>query len=84
MANIIELALVLAEADTHDGVIVQGIWNSRDATADLADARGHAYWRLVSTSYPPNSPPWNPISKPPAPPSGGVRGGGTARPNTRD
>lgn len=50
MANIVELAPVLAYAGTDDGVIVQGIWNSRDATAGLAHARGHSYWRPVDGS----------------------------------
>ncbi len=45
MTNIVELAPVFAEADSRDGVFVQGIWNSRNATVALAHQRGHSYWR---------------------------------------
>lgn len=45
VANIVELAPVVADADHPDHVLVNGIWNSRDATSTLARERGHAYWR---------------------------------------
>jgi putative NAD(P)-binding protein len=48
MANIVELAPLFADADNREFALVNGIWNSSDATVDLARERGHTYWRPVA------------------------------------
>jgi hypothetical protein len=45
MANLVELAPLFAEADHLHFPLVNGIWNSSDATAELAREHGHTYWR---------------------------------------
>lgn len=45
MSNVVELAPVFAEAEHSEFAFVQGIWNARERTAELARARGHSYWR---------------------------------------
>ncbi|MGH3640357.1 MAG: NAD(P)H-binding protein [Mycobacterium sp.] len=45
MVNIVELAPVFAEAAHSEFLLVNGIWNAREQTADLARDHGHAYWR---------------------------------------
>lgn len=45
VVNIVELAPVFAEAEHSEYLIVNGIWNSRDAASSLARERGHSYWR---------------------------------------
>ena len=48
MANIVELAPLFADAGTREFALVNGIWNTGDATAALAHERGHSYWRPVT------------------------------------
>lgn len=45
VVNIVELAPVFADAGNPEFVIVNGIWNSREATSDHARDHGHTYWR---------------------------------------
>jgi hypothetical protein len=45
VVNIVELAPVFAEAAHSEFLLVNGIWNAREQTADLARDRGNAYWR---------------------------------------
>ncbi|MBV9796174.1 MAG: NAD(P)H-binding protein [Actinobacteria bacterium] len=45
MARIVELSPVFADAGSTDHLYVNGIWNARQPTEDLARQRGHSYLR---------------------------------------